>query len=642
MRARGTNLRRNYTPALRGRAARGLAAALALALAALAPVTPALAFWNSLGIGAGMSTTGELDPPSDVVASSTGAVNVDVTWTASSGPSPVAYYVVRTGDDGDEAACGTTPSILVTGTTCADEVLTAGTYTYRVVAVHNTWTATSTPSDPVTVADPTFLGAAASFSVLGVDATNTAISTVSGDIGVSPIGAIVNFPPEIVGGDIHLNDARSAAAAAALLTAYDEAASMPFDTEFPGDPNGLTFEPGVHRTIGAMTMTGTVTLDALGDPDAIFIFQINGAITTAANSHIVLEGGAVASNVYWQVNGASGHGANSTFSGTIMALGAITLGDTTELIGRALSQAAVTLGGTVIRFTIAGSPTVAIDNGAVLAVKDTTPTISGTTSALPGRPVLVTVGSQLLSTTVLGDQTWSVTAAELLAGTYPVVVKIRDAAGNGGTATQQLTIEVNPPTIELGAASPYSVLTGANIVGTGTSTLSGELGVTPGTSVTGFPPGTSAAEHLGDAAAEAAAVDANAAFADGSSRVQHTEFVDPSNQTFHIGVHHVSAAVVLTGTITLDAEGDPDAIFIFQIDGALTTAAGSAVILDNGAQASNVFWIVQAAVGTGANSSFAGTIITQQAVTLGNLATLDGRVLAGGTVTLANNTIVGP
>ncbi len=438
------------------RPVRALAVALAAVLVLLAPAAPALAYWHSAGSSAGAASTGVLGPPTSVAVTPTSGPEVVVGWSASTGPAPVEYYVVRTSGAVDAAACDTSALVTITATSCTDHAVGAGSSTYRVIAVHRSWTATSAPSGQVVVSEPGLLGTAASFSVLGVDATDSpASSIVSGDVGVTPIGAVVGFAPSRVGGDIHVNDAAAAAAAAALLVAYDTASRRDADTQFPGDPIGLTFHPGVHHTIGAMTFTGSLTLDALGDPNAVFIFQIDGAITTAANSHVLLTNGAQASNVYWQVNGASGHGADSTFSGTIMALGAITLGAGVELIGRALSQAAVTLGGNVIRFTIAPPPTVVVTGGAAFVTKDTTPTIAGTTSAVAGRPVIVTMGSQTLSTTVLADGTWSVTAGELAAGSYTVTVKIRDAAGNGGAAAQQLTVEVNPPTINLGVAGVY-------------------------------------------------------------------------------------------------------------------------------------------------------------------------------------------
>ena len=106
-------------------------------------------------------------------------------------------------------------------------------------------------------------------------------------------------------------------------------------------------------------------------------------------------------------------------------------------------------------------------------------------------------------------------------------------------------------------------------------------------------------------------------------------------------MHHITAALALTGTVTLDGEGDPDAVFIFQTDAAFNTAAGSSVILVNGAQAANVFWVVAGAAGTGANSSLAGTILARGAITLGAGTSLEGQALSLDTVTLATNTLTG-
>ncbi|HSV38283.1 MAG TPA: ice-binding family protein, partial [Nocardioidaceae bacterium] len=99
------------------------------------------------------------------------------------------------------------------------------------------------------------------------------------------------------------------------------------------------------------------------------------------------------------------------------------------------------------------------------------------------------------------------------------------------------------------------------------------------------------------------------------------------------------AALALTGTVTLDGEGDPGAVFIFQTGAAFNTAAGSAVNLVNGAQAANVFWIVTGAAGIGANTTFAGTILTEGAATLGAGTVLAGRVLSRGGVTLGACTV---
>ena len=144
--------------------------------------------------------------------------------------------------------------------------------------------------------------------------------------------------------------------------------------------------------------------------------------------------------------------------GTILAIGAITLGDGTELIGRALSRGAVTLAGSTIRFTVALPPTITIDGGAAATTKNTTPTITGTSNAATGSPVTVSIAGQKRSTSISLTGTWSVTATALAARTYQVVAKVRDAAGNGTAVSQALTVEVNPAPVSLGAAASYGVL----------------------------------------------------------------------------------------------------------------------------------------------------------------------------------------
>jgi cytoskeletal protein CcmA (bactofilin family) len=236
-----------------------------------------------------------------------------------------------------------------------------------------------------------------------------------------------------------------------------------------------------------------------------------------------------------------------------------------------------------------------------------------------------------------------VTTAALTAGTRTVVAKVRDPAGNGATATQELTVELNPSPVALGSAATFSVLAGTSVVNTGTSTLSGNLGISPATAVSGFGPGTFAGTlHAGDGIASAARNALDAAITDASIRAPHTRFTgDLNGRTFNRGVHHTSAAFALTGILTLDARGDPNAVFIFQAGAAFNTAAASAVTLVNGAQASNVFWVVTDAAGLGANSTFAGTLMAGGAITIGDSATVRGQVLTPASVTLANNAFTG-
>ena len=628
---------------LRGVAASGMLTALAVSMLAVA--TPAHAYWHSAGTGVATAQTGTLSPPTQVVATADGPETSAITWTASNGAlAPEGYYVERVGVDGASPACGTSTTVLQATTTCADNNVPAGEYAYRVVAVFRSWTAVSANTAPLTITAASLLGAAAPFSVLGTAVTTTGFTQISGDLGVSPGTAVVGFPDGIVNGDIHAGDPTASAAALALVTAYDDLAGRTADGQISGDLIDLTFGPGVYHADAALSLTGVLTLDGGGDPNAMFIFQVNAAVTTAEFSSMVLANGAQASNVYWVVNGATGAGANSEFVGNILAQGAITLGAGAQLIGRALSLDAVTMADNIVRFTAELPPTLTVTGGATQVTKDTTPTIAGTTTALAGRTVTVTIAGQTLTSTVQPDQSWTVTAADLIAGSYVVVAKVKDAAGNGASATQTLVVEVNPPTVALGAAEPFSILAGTSVAATGASYAEGDVGVSPGTSVTGMPPAAVGGTiHAGDSTAADALSALSAAIADASARPAHTEFAgDMINRTFHAGVHHSNEAFALSGTMTLDGEGDPNAVFIFQIDAAMNTAAGTSVLLVNGAQASNVFWVVDGAVTTGALATLPGTILATAAITLGEGTLLTGQALTLDGINMAGSTINRP
>jgi len=179
--------------------------------------------------------------------------------------------------------------------------------------------------------------------------TGTGATVVNGDLGLSPALLPIGFPPGVINGAIRLGLSPAAAAAQVdLLAAIDAGAARTRHTLITGDLVGRTFHMGVHYQSTAMALTGTMTLDAEGDSNAVFIFQTDAAFNTSAGSSVVLEGGAQAANVFWVVNGAAGVGATTTLSGAILARGAITLGQGTELEGRALSRDAVTLHGSTI------------------------------------------------------------------------------------------------------------------------------------------------------------------------------------------------------------------------------------------------------------------------------------------------------
>ena len=222
--------------------------------------------------------------------------------------------------------------------------------------------------------------------------------------------------------------------------------------------------------------------------------------------------------------GAVGTGALSSFSGTILAQGAITLGAGSLLVGQALSRGTVTLAGNTIRFTAALPPTISIAGGSEAVTKDTTPLIAGTSSAVDGRTVQVTVGGQSLATTLTGGA-WQVTAGALAAGSYVVVARVRDAASNAAVATQTLTVEVNPAPVTLDSTEPFSVLAGTMITNTGATKVSGDVGVSPGTAVSGFPQGAVAGDvHAGDGVAADAQTDLLAAINEAAGCTPHTQF----------------------------------------------------------------------------------------------------------------------
>ena len=218
----------------------------------------------------------------------------------------------------------------------------------ETLATNFVWTFT-TSATPCNATVP--LGTACSFGILGgstVTSTTTAGTAVTGDIGVWPGSAISGFPPGTLTGTEHAGDAVAETAQGDLTTAYNYAAGAPGGTVLPADIGGMTLAPGVYKTTSAqpsLGITGNLTLNAGGDPNAIWIFQIGSTLTTAAgNSQVILSGGAQSSNVFWQVGSSATLGTNTIFAGTIMAQASITLTTGATLNGRALARTgAVTL-----------------------------------------------------------------------------------------------------------------------------------------------------------------------------------------------------------------------------------------------------------------------------------------------------------
>ena len=203
------------------------------------------------------------------------------------------------------------------------------------------------------------LGTADTFAVLaGSAVTNTGPSTVQGDVGVSPGSAVTGFPPgSVTDGTIHVADAVATQAKSDLTTAYNEAAGRALTVNLTGqDLGGLTLTPGVYFFASSAQMTGTLTLDAQGDPNAEFVFQIGSTLTTASNSSVVMINGGDPCDVYWQVGSSATLGTTTAFVGHILALTSITLNTGATLDGSALARnGAVTLDNNII--SIAGCMT---------------------------------------------------------------------------------------------------------------------------------------------------------------------------------------------------------------------------------------------------------------------------------------------
>jgi hypothetical protein len=194
----------------------------------------------------------------------------------------------------------------------------------------------------------------------------------------------------------------------------------------------------------------------------------------------------------------------------------------------------------------------------------------------------------------------------------------------------------------LGAAASYAVLGGQMVTNTGPSTIDGDLGVWPGTSVTNFPPGivTGGTIHEGDSHAQLAQDAVTTAYNALSAQSCSADLTaqDLGGMTLTAGVYCFSSSAQLTGALTLDAEGSADAVFIFKTVSTLTTASSSTVQVINGGTDCNVFWRVGSSAPIGTGTVFVGSILALTSISLATGASVSGRALArNGEVTLQTN-----
>ena len=199
-----------------------------------------------------------------------------------------------------------------------------------------------------------------------------------------------------------------------------------------------------------------------------------------------------------------------------------------------------------------------------------------------------------------------------------------------------------PSTVNLGTDSSFAVLAGSGITVAGavnSTTITGDIGSFPTPSITGLQNVVlNGVNQAGDAVTQQGKTDLVTAYNDAAGRSATTSYgpiFDLGGQTLAPGVYHDPSSFGITGTLTLDAHGDPNAVWIFQAGSTLITASDSVVSLIDGAQACHVFWQVGSSATLGTGTDFVGNILALTDITLDTSATVDGRLLAqNGAVTL--------
>lgn len=390
------------------------------------------------------------------------------------------------------------------------------------------------------------------FSSVGA-VTNVGITHLTGHVGTNS-GASTGFGN--VDGVMHDQDPASALCAADLTVAYNQLnATVP--TFFPGVllGSGQTLNAGVYSIPAPATMNLVLNLDGQGDPNAVFIFQINGTFSTGAGAKLTLLNGAQACNVFWKVEGLVSLAAGTTMRGTIIANNAaivMSAGDTLE--GRALST-----------------------NGAV--------SVTSITAFKPigcGSPILTGPGNPVLGTTE---------CFALFSGIGPVTNSgITNVIGDVGT-NSGLTTGYNPLLV-VGTVHPVPDGVTSQC-GTDFTVVYNALNALPYDIELLYP----------------------AQFGNNLVLTPHT--------------YLMNGAVTFTDTLYLNAQGNPNAVFVIQINGAFGTSTYSNVVLQNGTQAKNVYWKIDGATDINDYSVFNGTIISQGAINLYTGVLLNGRALTG-------------
>jgi hypothetical protein len=399
------------------------------------------------------------------------------------------------------------------------------------------------------------LGTAANFVLFSTSGalSNTGISQLTGNVGSNNVANSTGFGN--VNGVMENINGATAQCATDLLSAYNQL-NTDIATLFLASPigNGDTLIPGIYKITGATVLNLNLYLNAQGDPNAVFIFQITASFSTNASSKIILINGAKACNVFWKVEGQVSMASGTTMRGTVIANNAlIKMGTGDTLEGRALTTAgAITTNG-VLAYTPIGC----------------------------GSPVLTGPTAPNLASTAC----YAIFSSDGATTNTGITHVIGDVGTNVGLTTGYNALDVTGKIHPIPDGSTSQCATDLGNVYTYLNTLAPDIQLL-------YP----------------------AQFGRNLVLTPHT--------------YLLNAATTFTDTLYLNGEGDANAVFVIQIKGALSTSTYSKVILINGTQAQNVFWLVNGAVSINGYSVFNGTIIANNgALHLAKLVTLNGRAM---------------
>ena len=398
----------------------------------------------------------------------------------------------------------------------------------------------------------------------------------SGDIGVAP-GTSITGSYRLVMGTAHSNDAYAQQCTSDMKIAYSQAQSQKCTNMIASDLSGQRLIAGVYCTeSGMFTLSaGSLTLDALGNPYSEWVFQTETTLITSTSTSVVLADGARAENVYWAIGSSVTLGSDSNMVGNLLSQVSITFGSGSNIEGRGLAQAAVTFA--------SGSST---DKG------------------------MQTIG---LPRIYASASTRSVMESTAAASISVLLGSCEDSALQSET--------------------------GITFNGKVTTINSGNIAVSPGTSITGSYKLQSGTAHSNDAYAQQCTADMKTAYSQASSLTCNNLIgTDLSGITLTPGVYCSGSGTFTlnTGSLYLDAQGDATAEWVFQTAATFITSSATSVVLQNGAQANKVYWAIGTSVTLGSTCSMVGTLLAKVSITFGSGSSILGRGLAQSAISFAS------